>query len=145
MPKFVVDTQVFWQGFSQVLTGQSLNAKFIRAGLVEQRYEFLYSVAILQEYLEIPSAYPEMARRLRITAARLELTAELLTALGRVVAVTTEVQSCRDPGDDKFLACAVDGGADAMISADRDLLDMGEHAGIPILSVPRAWRWLETV
>lgn len=143
MPRFVVDTQVFWQGFAQVLNGVTLNAKFIRAGLLEQRYELLYSTAILQEYLETPVAYPEMARRLRITAERLELTAQLVTSMGQVVAVPTEVRACRDPGDDMFLACAVDGRADAVVSADRDLLDLGEYAGIRIMPVPLAWQWLE--
>lgn len=138
MPRFVVDTQVFWQGFAQLLNGQTLNAKFVRAGLLEQRYELLYSPAILQEYLATPANYPDMARRLSITADRLELTARLVTSLGRVVAVTTKVQACRDPGDDMFLACALDGRADAVVSADRDLLDMAVYQGIPILSVPEA-------
>ena len=143
MPRFVVDTQVFWQGFAQLLNGQSLNAKFMRAGLLDQRYELLYSAAILQEYLETPANYPAMARRLHITAERLELTARLVTSLGRVVAVTTAVRACRDPGDDVFLACALDGHADAVVSADRDLLDMGEYEGILVLPVPMAWRLLE--
>ena len=142
MPRFVVDTQVFWQGFAQLLNGQSLNAKFMRAGLLDQRYDLLYSAAILQEYLETPASYPAMARRLHITAERLELTARLVTSLGRVVAVTTAVQACRDPDDDMFLACALDGHADAIVSADRDLLDMGEYEGIPILPVPMTWRLL---
>jgi len=143
VPRFVVDTQIFWQGFAQLLNGQSLNAKFVRAGLLEGRYELLYSAAILQEYLETPVNYPEMSRRLRITAERLELTARLVTSLGCVVTVTTEVQACRDPGDDMFLACALDGSADAIVSADRDLLDMQEYEGIAILSVPQAWRLLQ--
>ena len=32
--------------------------------------------------------------------------------------------ACRDPKDDKFLACAVEGGAHYLVSSDRDLLDM---------------------
>ena len=42
---------------------------------------------------------------------------------------------CRDPGDDIFLSCAVAAGADAIVSGDRDLLDLGAFRGIPILSV----------
>jgi putative PIN family toxin of toxin-antitoxin system len=40
---------------------------------------------------------------------------------------------CRDPKDDKFFACAVEGEADYIVSGDRDLLDIGEYAGIQII------------
>lgn len=40
----------------------------------------------------------------------------------------------RDADDDKFLALAVTGEADAIISGDRDLLELGTHEGIPILT-----------
>lgn len=32
--------------------------------------------------------------------------------------------ACRDPKDDKFLACAIEGRAHYLLSSDRDLLDM---------------------
>lgn len=38
----------------------------------------------------------------------------------------------RDGDDDKFLALAVTGQADAIISGDRDLLEIGSHEGIPV-------------
>lgn len=40
----------------------------------------------------------------------------------------------RDADDDKFLALAVTGQADAIISGDRDLLDLVSHEGIPIFT-----------
>jgi predicted nucleic acid-binding protein len=39
---------------------------------------------------------------------------------------------CRDPGDDKFLAAALAGEADYIVSEDLDLLSMGEYEGIRI-------------
>ncbi len=39
----------------------------------------------------------------------------------------------RDPKDNKFLATAVAGKADYLVSEDRDLLDMEQHEGIPII------------
>lgn len=39
----------------------------------------------------------------------------------------------RDVDDDKFLALAVTGQADAIISGDNDLLEVVAHEGIPIL------------
>ncbi len=40
----------------------------------------------------------------------------------------------RDVDDDKFLALAVTGQADAIISGDRDLLELVTHEGIPIMT-----------
>jgi len=40
---------------------------------------------------------------------------------------------CRDPKDEKFIACAVEGGADYIVTGDEDLLDLGEYQGIKII------------
>jgi len=42
--------------------------------------------------------------------------------------------ACRDPKDDKFLACAVEGQAAYLISSDRDLLEMGRYQEVCILN-----------
>lgn len=41
---------------------------------------------------------------------------------------------CRDPEDDKFLNCAIDGEADYIILRDFDLLVLKRFHGIPIVS-----------
>jgi putative PIN family toxin of toxin-antitoxin system len=46
----------------------------------------------------------------------------------------TAVGISRDADDDRFLALAVTGQADAIISGDSDLLDLGSHEGIPVLT-----------
>ena len=50
------------------------------------------------------------------------------------VAVSTVVKECRDPDDDKFLACALDGAAYYVVSGDSDLLSMREYKGIKIVT-----------
>lgn len=47
-------------------------------------------------------------------------------------AVTVEAIT-QDPDDDKFLACAIEGGADYIISGDHHLLDLGSYQDIPIV------------
>jgi putative PIN family toxin of toxin-antitoxin system len=42
--------------------------------------------------------------------------------------------ACRDPKDDKFLACAVEGEAHYLVSSDRDLLDMRRYRDVAIVS-----------
>lgn len=45
---------------------------------------------------------------------------------------------CRDPDDDWVLATAVTGEAEVIVTGDDDLLTLGEHEGIVILT-PRAF------
>jgi putative PIN family toxin of toxin-antitoxin system len=40
---------------------------------------------------------------------------------------------CRDPDDDKFLACALAANAAVIVSGDKDLLAIGEHRGVRVL------------
>ena len=45
-----------------------------------------------------------------------------------------ELEIVRDPSDDKFVEAALSGGANTIVSSDRDLLDLKEAEGIPIVS-----------
>jgi predicted nucleic acid-binding protein len=49
------------------------------------------------------------------------------------IAITRPVAACRDAKDDKFLALAVNGSADAIVTGDTDLLALHPFLGIPIL------------
>ncbi|MBS1251834.1 MAG: hypothetical protein MAG451_00868 [Anaerolineales bacterium] len=42
--------------------------------------------------------------------------------------------ACRDPKDDKFLACAVEGNAHYLVSSDNDLLDMRHFRDVAIVN-----------
>ena len=42
--------------------------------------------------------------------------------------------ACRNPKDDKFLACAVEGKAHYLVSSDKDLLDMKSCRGVAIVN-----------
>ena len=42
-----------------------------------------------------------------------------------------------DPTDEMFLSCALDAGADVIVSGDRHLLNIKEFEGIPIMPVRR--------
>jgi predicted nucleic acid-binding protein len=50
------------------------------------------------------------------------------------VTILSPVRACRDPRDDKFLEVAVHGRADAIVTGDRDLLDLNPFRGIAILT-----------
>lgn len=63
-----------------------------------------------------------------------DLYSAFLTSLSVIDAVSS-VAVCRDPDDDKFLACAKDAKALYIVSGDKDLLDIQEFEGIEILTV----------
>lgn len=50
-----------------------------------------------------------------------------------LVTITQQIAICRDPKDDKFLELAMSGGADCIVSGDKDLLSLHPFQGIPIV------------
>jgi len=53
-----------------------------------------------------------------------------------VIDSVQEIQNvCRDPEDDKFIACAVSGGVDYLVTGDRDLADLKRYKNMRILTV----------
>ena len=50
------------------------------------------------------------------------------------VAITGQIQACRDPRDDKFLELATSGKASHIISGDEDLLVLSPFHEIPIVT-----------
>jgi predicted nucleic acid-binding protein len=41
--------------------------------------------------------------------------------------------ACRDPGDDKFISCAISANADCIVTGDKDLSDLKKYQSISIL------------
>jgi len=85
----------------------------------------------------------ELSRTLRRPKFAAYATREDMRALlaayvrtGSRVRGVAPVLACRDPKDDKFLALAVAGQADAIVTGDEDLLALHPFRGIPILRPP---------
>jgi uncharacterized protein len=66
----------------------------------------------------------------RAAAVRAEL-----EAIAEVVTPVEIPRVCRDPDDDQILAIAVVGAVDALVTGDEDLLALGAHRGVNIMSV----------
>lgn len=49
---------------------------------------------------------------------------------------------CRDPDDNKFIACALAAGAEAIVTRDEDLLALGKPFGVPVLTPRQLLSWL---
>ena len=50
---------------------------------------------------------------------------------------------CRDPKDDIFIACAVEGRADVLVSGDADLLVLGSYQGVQMITPAAFLRLLD--
>ena len=68
-----------------------------------------------------------------------------LVGLCDVIQVTSLLNVVeRDPDDNKFIECALDGHCKYVVSQDDDLLDLGSYAGIQIIKLGRFLRLLES-
>lgn len=124
--RVVVDTNVF---VSFVIKPTEEFAELIE--YLDTHATVLYSAETLTELVDV------LHRR---KFAKYTSPAEILEFIdwfrlaGELVEVAEEVQACRDPKDDKFLALAAAGRADCIVAGDRDLRDMGAFRGIPIFT-----------
>ena len=132
MLRVVLDTNVF---VSSLLSRTGAPSKVLdewRAG----KYLLITSPSIISEIQGVLQT-PRIKKRYGIGQKEID---RLIDLLEKDAVVTPALSGARgiipqDPEDEKFLACAVDAGADLIVSGDRHLLDLGEHRGIPIITV----------
>jgi putative PIN family toxin of toxin-antitoxin system len=117
-------------------------ADLLLAAWRDERFVLLLSLLILEEIIRVLRS-PRLRRLIRLTAAELDgliesllLDAELTPGRLAVHIIT------RDPSDNMFLACAIEGRADYIVSGDQDLLTLGSYEGIPIVTAAEFLRVL---
>lgn len=123
--KVVLDTNVL---VSSVLGGQAAQVLVLWR---HERFDLLVTPEILQEYWAV------------LTRPKFGLPQNVIDDLAgyifrRSVFVVPAVVSpivLADPDDDKFLAAAIGGNADVVVSGDRHLLAIEKFEGIPIMTV----------
>ncbi len=91
--------------------------------------QLVVSGSILREPLDV------LARKFARDAEEVSRVAVFVADLGELVEPTTEVAVLSDQRDNRVLACAVDGGAAAIVTGDRDLLDLEQHRGVRMLTL----------
>jgi len=134
--RLVVDTNLIVSGiFFGGLPGELLRM------IIQDRIIAVVSPVIFSEYERVIERFREESK------GRLErLSLASLVPHLKFIEPVTHVAFCRDPDDDKFLACAVDGACSCIVSGDADLLDLQEYAGIRIMTAREflaAWRLLQ--
>ena len=121
--RIVVDTNVVISG---IFFGG--NPRKIIESIVDDAIDSFATTEIIDEYMEIIES---MIKRKRGSFDQRAFS-PLFSSLN-IINSETEIEMCRDPDDDKFIECAVDAKALYIVSGDKDLTDLGQHAGIPIL------------
>lgn len=91
----------------------------------------LISEATFREFRTV-LAYPKF----RLTRGEIQtLIEDEILPFFEVVDVSEPVSGlCRDPEDDKFLACGMAGSADYIVSVDKDLCDIGKYRSIRVIT-----------
>ena len=130
--RVVLDTQVLLRG--AVAKTDSLSAKIYDAWLSD-RFSLLISDAILTE-IQVVFQRPEVLDKLRFTPVEARAVIQLLKRRAHLITPHAQIRLCRDPADDKFLECAVTGAASYLVTADDDILSLGEIQGTPIINIP---------
>jgi putative PIN family toxin of toxin-antitoxin system len=134
--KAVLDTNVLVSG----LLGEHSPPSQVVDAWLDGRFTLVTSLYQVEEVNHVLS-YPRIARRIRLEDAELEMILAALLVESEVVSGHLQLSGVtRDPKDDAIVACAVEGGADYLVSGDQDLLVLGEYEGIRAIT-PR--RFLE--
>jgi len=118
--KIVLDTNVLLSG---LMAPEGTPGRILAAWL-EARFDVVMS---LEQLVEIGRAlsYPRIQRKLKWDEQRIEQFLRQLYIRAEVIDLhLTSVEVPRDPQDTPILATLVAAGADALVSGDRDLLEL---------------------
>ena len=132
--RYVFDTNVI---ISALLFETGKPSRAFRYGL--QHGEVLLSLELLEELNEVLGR--EKFNRY-VTSEEREEFLEALVERSILVDIVEEIQACRDPKDNKVLELALSGGAEYIISGDRDLLVLNPFRGVQVVT---AEEFLRTV
>lgn len=126
MIRAVIDTNLI---VSYLLT-QSATLSRLIDHWEQGHFVYVISPALLRELREVVYR-PRLRQHMRLDPGIL---LEVIEADAEIIAgdlVLTGV--CRDPKDDPFIACAVEGQAAYLVTGDHDLLDLGAYEGVRMI------------
>ena len=137
MLRVVIDTNVIVSG---ILSRKGAPAELLNAWR-ERLFVLLSSPEIVTEVRTVVQ-YPRIRDKYHLSDDEIEQTITLLEHDAHFVAGDPSVAGSipDDPKDEMFLACALDGQADLIVSGDHHLLDLESYRDIPI---PTARQFLE--
>jgi putative PIN family toxin of toxin-antitoxin system len=123
--RVVFDTNVFVSAL--VFPGGNGEAAVQR--VIDGRDQLLVSRAIVGELLEV------LARKFARDREELARVAVFVDAIAEVVDPQCAIDALADDADNRILECAVEGGADRIVTGDRAMLALGSYEGIGLVSL----------
>ena len=131
MLRLVIDTNVIVSG---IISRISAPAELLDAWR-ERRFLLLSSLDIVNEVRAVLQ-YPRLRHKYHLSDADIVQVIMLLEHDALLVESDADVAGSvpDDPQDEMFLSCALDGQADAIVSGDHHLLDLGVFRDIPIIT-----------
>jgi len=131
MLRVVIDTNVIVSG---VLSHAGAPAELLKAWR-GRRFLLLSSSEIVTEVRAVLQ-YPRIRNKYHLIDEEIQQTIALLERDALLVAGDSDVTGSipADPTDEMFLACALDGQADVIVSGDHHLLDLRTYRDIPIIT-----------
>lgn len=128
MLKAVIDTNVWVSS----LLGTGVPKK-LKDHLAQEKFQAICSAQLVDELIDVLARPKFVGKITDIDAAEL---VRLLRTAALFVEPEPIAETSRDPKDDVFLACAVAGGADYLVTGDDDLLVIAE-VGVTKIVRPR--------
>lgn len=130
--RVVLDTNVLISAF--ISPNKDSAPRQLYDACVRGRFFLLLSDDILEEVFDVLNR-PRIKRMYKLTDKEisqfiLELKKNTIVATHTNISVVVE-----DPDDNKFIACAIDGKGDYIVSGDKHLLDLEAYNGVRILTV----------
>jgi len=127
--KVVLDAN---QYASALIKPRSNSARLIEL-VYEGRFGLLISAPIVEEVRRILS-YPKLQKLHGRTSDEIDLFLKKLEKIAIITPAQLSVAAIKeDPTDDKYLACALEGQADFIVSGDHHLTSLKQFRGIRIL------------
>jgi len=124
--RVVIDTNVL---VSAAIAGRNPEAVILFI-VANPAFEWIVSTEILTEYKEVLSR-----SRLKLSSSQQERWFSLLDRATTIIGVDVEIDFPRDQKDAKFIACALAGRANFLITGDRDFTDARTLMDTTIISV----------
>ena len=109
-----------------------------------KRYVPVVSPSIVSEYVAVLQR-PAIVRKYESPSPDALRSVLDLIESGIVVEPVEIPAVCRDPSDDKFLAAALAGSAQFVVSEENDLLDLGSYEDAQIVTAEAFLRMLDTM
>jgi uncharacterized protein len=126
----VLDANVY---VSAVIQPGGTPGRLVERFLRDEAFEVVVSPAIVDEVLRVLK-YPKVRKLIR-GGAEPELWFEDLVVLADMVPGEVQLSGvCEDPDDDKYVAAALEGRADHVVTGDLGFLELQEYQGVRIVN-----------